>query len=156
MAAARTATVAQVSDRYSDEAFLAAGIDNLDNTDTELVISQIAGFGDCLILEAMVVQVAIATWIVPVADRDWHTTMYVVDTNSVVIDFIGVGKLGSSQTTAAGGRLSGVVKPDQPVMWHQGERIFVEYPVTDSDATDVSDLRVWFRVKRLRNTGRPS
>lgn len=158
MGVAIAATVTQISDRYSDETVLVAGADNIDaNNSLAITVSQLAGFGDCLIMEMQLWESPITGLPSTTNIVDWRGAAgYVIDVNAVVVDILGVGKTMLADTDAGAINAVARLAPDQPVMWRQVERLFIDWAANETDAGDAADLRVFIRVKRLRNTGSPS
>lgn len=152
---ALTSTVSVINNRYGEQAFLQSGNDNITaGEDITSAVSLPAGFGDCLLLEAML-------WYGFLSTRATSTNefqipgsvLYVVDASSALVDMVATGQFVTTGSAAAdNGRGAVHYKPDQPVMWHEVERMFFELFDVVTAGT-VSDIRFWFRVRRLRNQG---
>lgn len=152
--AAVTATAVLTSDRYSDEVVLSAAASNLDNTGNTWTITLPAGFGDCLLLEAQFYQSGIVTLQAAALAQNIQLgpSGWVIDQADITRDFIDTVPW-LLLTLATPYYIACRMAPDQPVLVRAVERLFFYLPAMDTDAGDASDISVFLRVKRLRNTG---
>lgn len=143
-------TFAIRSERGLGQSILAVTYANVDADDT-LRDGLPPGFGDCLITEVFVEAVG-------AADLPTDALLAVsgprvmVEITSGIVDFVGQGRwvkmAGTTATTAEG--VGSHIIPDEPVFWHEGEDLRVDYAEIDVNASPTADVTIFVRVQRLR------
>lgn len=141
------------SDRFEDESILIGLQSNIDNASNQYYVSLPAGFGDCLLMETQISWDGIISL---TTDAEYGFDGYIVDVNGNVVDFIGSEFSRRIFSLANENKVGTRLFTDQPVMWRQVERVFIRANLQEANAADTSDFSMFFRVKRLRNTGAPS
>lgn len=143
-------TYAIRSERGLGQSILAVSYADVDSDDT-LRDGLPPGFGDCLITEVLVS-------VTGAADLPTDALLAVsgplvqVEISSGVVDFVGIGRwvknAGTTATTTEG--VAAHIIPDEPVFWHEGEDLRIDYAEIDVNATPTGDVTIFVRVQRLR------
>lgn len=149
-----TATVA--GERYGDQVTLVASHGSVVGNGFDTVKLP-ALFGDCLLLELLIDWDTIsAAGTASGGGWPFGSAAYIVDqaATPVVRDMIGAAPIWQMDNGVGSLKATCNIDPDQPVMWRQGESVKFFQPAIDT--ADNFDVSVTIRVKRLRNTGKPS
>lgn len=136
------------SERGLGQSILSVDYANVDNDDT-LRDGLPPGFGDCVITEVFVTVKDAATL---AAGYESEGPMVQVEISSGVVDFVGTSRWVQvvGTTAATQGGVAAHIRPDEPVFWHEGEELRVDYPEIDTNATPTADVTILVRVQRLR------
>lgn len=148
--ASTTPTCTIAGSRYNEIVVLQATAANEDG-DTIMRCSLPAGFGDCVILEIFINTFTFAT----IATNYFEmcaSAAIVGAADGAFRDFIGATQFRANRGTVAAPtniRTSPAIKPDEPVLWKESERVEVQFPELDTNAVPTADVEVYIKVQRL-------
>lgn len=135
------------SDRALEQAILVASDANVDG-DQDVAHGLPDGFGDCLILEWMVLASVIAT--VRASPEIAGPVLYLVpETDTGVVDMLGGGRWIQHRAT----RLAAHGFPEQAVFMRARDRVDIVFAEVDTNVTPTADMEYFLRVRRLRQQG---
>jgi len=133
------------SERYAEQVTIAAGTTNLSGA-TRFQFTQPAGFGDALVLEALVRGYNLDSY--PTATILGVQGLVHSQGANAVVDLLGVGQLFPTHAATNDFEVAASIDPDQPVIWKEGE--ILEFVIPDLEAAGQADLAVYVRCRRLR------
>lgn len=134
-----------LSDRQSSVTVLHELFSDIDG-DQAKALTLPSGFGDCAILHVGVWVAAVATMR---ANPEIAGPSLILLTPGATANLDPVGEARWVQFSATAVQAS--VEPYRPVYWQQQEELGMYFAEVDTNATPTADLRVFIRVRRLRD-----
>lgn len=154
-----TGTLLAYLQRYADQWILAQSQANIDNADNTWTLGSPVGFGDWLLLEAMLDVSGIVTAqpssgaAGAVLNQFTNVGLWVVDSAGATQDFVDCPPIAQVAIGSVTFRQEYHFRPEQPVLVRSMENLLMFLPAQDQSVTDVADLSFWVRARQLRPSG---
>lgn len=132
------------SERWLDEILLYGTVADGAGSDWSDALLLPPGLGDVAIMELLVLAETLAT-AVAIAEQS-VVAQITSPGGSSTVDILGTGKWFRTQAL----RAAAYVSPDPLVLWHQDERLSIQSPELDSNASPTGDVFYYVKCVRVR------